>query len=513
LQKLDFKGNMFVILDADQRLESDALSKGFAYHEDYGIHATLPQTAYQYKELATPRALRAFKWMHRQVKASRALDGPSAGIKKLYPFQRAGVQYIIDNKYCLLADDMGVGKTIQVLAALKKIAAPTVLIVCPSHLKQHWADEIKLWLGADATIIHTGKDKVPKLGIIIVGYQMMKNIHIKKQLHRLMPFAVVVLDEIHYLKNRKSARMRCTLGHWKKEIGVIEGAERIILVSGTPLTNRPVELWTMVLRIFQKRWPHCYMDHVSFTTRFCGGFQLRGVWQDNGATNLVELNHLLRQRIMIRREKETVLPQLPDKIYTLFEVKPDKEAKKALFEEKEYHENAIRALGKGKLPPLDKMAQLRRILGTSKAKFAATWIEDALEDGVDKFVVFAHHRDAIAILQEKLADYNPVVIHGDVPIKHRADLVHAFQTDPDVRVFIGSITAASEGITLTAASHVAMVEIDWTPGRNEQAIDRCHRIGQDNAVNAYFFIYEDSLDAHVLKRSLQKGTNIKKVLK
>jgi len=513
MPNLDFQGNMFVLTGADIALESDALAKGFQHSEEYGVYATLPQTAWQYKQYATDKATRVFDWMQKQLKGSRALKSKNGLPLGLYPFQQAGVEYIVDNHYCLLADDMGVGKTVQVIMALKEIRPANVLIVCPSGLKDHWQREFKLWLNLEVNIIHKGTDAVSPKGITIVSYDMMRNETLKAALQDLMPFEVVVLDEIHYLKNRESKRTRCTLGHRVKEKGVLKGAKRIIAVSGTPLTNRPVELWPMILRIFSKRWPHCYLDYENYTKRFCSGHMQDGLWNALGATNLVELNHLLRQRLMIRRTKEAVLPQLPEKTYTVFAVKPDSVAKKALFEEKEYHEDAIIALKKGGIPAIEEIARIRHILGVSKAKFVAAWINDALEDGLDKIVVFAHHRAAIELLEEKLEKFNPVVIHGDVPIKHRGDLVEAFQTDPDVRVFIGSITAASEGITLTAASHVAMVEIDWTPGRNEQAIDRCHRIGQESAVNAYFFIYEESLDAHVLKRSLEKGANIKKVLK
>jgi len=513
MAKIDFQGNMFVFTGANQKLESDVLAKGFRHSEEHGIYATLPQTAWQYNSLATDRAMKAFKWMQRQVIASRATDTPNKGRESLYPFQRAGVEYLINNPYCLLADDMGVGKTVQVIVALHDLGEVNALIVCPSGIKDHWQQEFKKWLNADATVIHTGKDTIPSTGFTIISYDMLGSEGIKKQLYGLLPFDTIILDEIHYLKNRKSKRTRCALGHWKKERGVTEGAKRIIAISGTPLTNRPVELWPMILRIFPKRWPRCYLDYTSYTTRFCGGVTLRNEWQDRGATNLVELNHLLRQRVMIRREKEKVLPQLPEKTYTVFDVQADAEAKRALFEEKEYHEDAITAFDEDGLPPIGDMAELRRTLGVSKAKFVASWIADALEDGLDKIVVFAHHKDAIVVLRERLKDFNPVVINGDVPMKQRSGLVDSFQTDPDVRVFIGSINAAYQGITLTAASHVAMVEIDWTPGRNEQAIDRCHRIGQENAVNAYFFIYEDSLDAYVLKRSLQKGANIRKVLK
>jgi len=513
---LDFDKSMFILRNYSSALESKAIGIGFKHKHQYGVYCTLPQTAYQLRKYATDKCNRAFKFMQWHVKKSRQTTGVKLNFPingELYPFQEAGAEYICKSKVAFLADEMGLGKTIQVLAAISHIKPARTLIICPSGLRDNWQKEFSTWLPEYKThIISNGKEAVPDTQVLIISYDMIKKINIKSQLMRYyVPFDFIALDEAHYLKNRRSQRTKEVLG-FRGKAGVIVEADRIVAMSGTPLVNRPAELWPLIMRVFNSRFPECFMDYELFTKYFCGAFMLRNIWMDTGATNLMELRHLLRQRFLIRREKKQVLKQLPDKIYTLYDVQPDKEAQKALYEEKEYRASAITALKKGKLPPLEELSELRRILGVSKVKHVVEWIKDTIESGVDKIVIFAHHRDAITLLVKELKSYNPVVIHGGVTAKKRTEAVEAFQSNKKVKVFIGSITAAGEGITLTAASHVVFAEIDWVPGRNEQAIDRLHRIGQKGTVNAYFFIYEESLDAYILKRSLQKQANIKKVL-
>jgi len=137
----------------------------------------------------------------------------------------------------------------------------------------------------------------------------------------------------------------------------------------------------------------------------------------------------------------------------------------------------------------------QRLPVRGKMKQALAWIENFLESG-EKLVVFATHKATIHALEREYGTM-AVKIDGSVPSEKRQAIVESFQNDPKVRLFIGNIKAAGVGITLTAASNVVFLELDWTPALLEQAEDRCHRIGQPNAVNIYYILAADTIDAQI----------------
>jgi SWI/SNF-related matrix-associated actin-dependent regulator 1 of chromatin subfamily A len=131
---------------------------------------------------------------------------------------------------------------------------------------------------------------------------------------------------------------------------------------------------------------------------------------------------------------------------------------------------------------------------------------------VDKVVVFAYHKDVIEGLKNGLESHSPVTISGDTASSKRQEVVDRFQTDPKTRVFIGQITAAGTGITLTAASTVVFVETSWVPGEIAQAEDRCHRIGQKDSVLVQFLVFAGTLEEHQLRAVVDKKITIEKIV-
>jgi SWI/SNF-related matrix-associated actin-dependent regulator 1 of chromatin subfamily A len=139
----------------------------------------------------------------------------------------------------------------------------------------------------------------------------------------------------------------------------------------------------------------------------------------------------------------------------------------------------------------------------AKTPAALDYIRGVLESE-QKLVVFAHHHDVLHMLREGLAEYNPVMYTGEESQQAREDAKDAFQTDQNIRVFLGSIEAAGQGITLTAASTVIFVELDWVPGIMQQAEDRLHRYGQVNPVLVQHLVVLSSIDAKLSETLLQK---------
>jgi SWI/SNF-related matrix-associated actin-dependent regulator 1 of chromatin subfamily A len=200
---------------------------------------------------------------------------------------------------------------------------------------------------------------------------------------------------------------------------------------------------------------------------------------------------------MIRRKKEDVLDELPDKRYSYIPFKLNKNCeyykadKDFLNWIKETKGNkAVKTVSQAIF--LTKITYLRKLAVEAVLEDSIAWIKDFLETG-EKIIVFAIHKDIISILQNEFKK-KCVVVDGDTSLPNRQKAVTDFQNKKEITVFIGNIQAAGVGITLTAASTVVFLELPWTPGELEQASDRCHRIGQKNAVNIYYLLGQDTIE-------------------
>ena len=238
----------------------------------------------------------------------------------------------------------------------------------------------------------------------------------------------------------------------------------------------------------------------------------------DGATHLDELR-LYLSCLMVRRLKLDVLKELPAKRRQIIELPitgldPDLRARLVAAREHieliEEYATDVRRLESKIRAAWDDMAQLRHDAGMAKVPMAISLIRDAIAAS-GQVVVFAYHRDVINWLEHDLAEYFPAIVHGGTPLKTRQWAVDSFQKGGS-KVFIGQIQAAGVGITLTAASHVIFLELDWTPGMMSQAEDRCHRIGQTESVLVQHLVLENSLDAHMAKTLVRKQGVAEKLL-
>ncbi len=441
-------------------------------------------------------AREAMTGYHRAIDASQAaetareIEIPRLG-GELRPFQRAGVAYLIDHPQAILADEMGLGKTVQALAAIEARAGSgyPALVVCPASLRLNWEREAQRWLPGRATRaigVHGGgkaakaedERAIREADIVIVNYETVGK---HAPALRGRGFASLVADEAHYLKNGKAQRTRA----------VAELAEAIparYLLTGTPVVNRPAELISP-LRIVG-RFEQVGGSWRRFVERYCDGHKGRYGWDISGASNLDELGQKLRATCFVRREKADVLAELPEKTVSVVPIEYDRrayeQAHKAARDE-------IRAnLGAGSGEHLAAITRLRHAAAEAKLGAAAGWVGDFLESG-EKLVVFAHHRDIQQRLYEAFED-RAVRVTGEQSAEDRQRAVDRFQSDPDVRLIVCSIQAGGVGLTLTAASNVAFVELPWTPGELQQAEDRVHRIGQRDAVTVYRLVAPETID-------------------
>jgi len=407
--------------------------------------------------------------------------------KELYPFQYVGVRFAeLAGGRALIGDDMGIGKTIQAIAyaALHPENYP-VLVVCPANVKYNWTKEFKAWLPAlDIQTIKKGDDAIlDSAQVVIINYDL-----VKKQQRALMErgFNIIVFDESHYLKNAKAQRTKASLD-------IAKAAENVLCLSGTAITNRPLEFYT-TLNLLR---PIEFGNFFAFAKRYTDAKHNGWGWNFNGASNTQELHERTRA-FTIRRLKKEVMDDLPDKIRQTVEVEPNpSELKEYRDVHQWWMDQYMMHYESGGFPPgfvLNMLTELRHHAGRMKVSATADWVREYRDLTGKPIVVFAHHRDVIEMLSEELQEFSLGFITGEVNAEKRQVMVDQFQ-DGKLDVLVCSTIAAKEGLTLTAADTVVFVEREWVPGWEEQAEDRVNRIGQDaETVHAIYLTVKETID-------------------
>ncbi len=423
----------------------------------------------------------------------------------LFDYQKVGADFLCDNPAAFLADEQGLGKTLQVIAACDKLGLTKVVVICPAIAKINWRREFERWGTVEREVKVFSYDKITQ------------SKEVRNEIAKFEP-DVLVLDEVHYLKNRTAKRTKYIYGQYCRGDGLVKFADRVWLLSGTPLPSNVSDMWTHLRAIWQ--YPLNFTDFTTyFCKTWCGSFGLQIL--GNKTERMAEFKTVLKA-IMLRRKSEIVLKDLPPIWWqdTSIEVANwsdtkhiedprEKEAVDAILANALTNEDLSEKID-GIAPHI---ASLRRLTGVAKAAPIATQIAGELaDDAYDKIVIFAYHTDAIQTLYDKLKEFNPVVVAGGMPTAERQAAIDNFQTDPKVRVFIGQITACSTAITLTAANQVAFVEMDWLNSTNAQAAKRCHRIGQLKPVIVRVFSLANSIDEHVNKILARKAQMISEAL-
>lgn len=449
------------------------------------------------------------------VQASRAED---AEIKidglggELRPFQKAGVAYALAKKRCFIADEMGLGKTIEALATIQAAQAYPALVVCPASLKLNWQREAEKWLPGKTVSVLNGKNDngVFDADIVIINYDVLK-----KNLDALQAknFKAIVCDESHYLKNFKAQRTEAAKALCAKR-------DYRLFLTGTPLLNRPQELLSQLgamgrIEEMGGFWP--------FAKRYCRAYQSRWGWDMSGAAHLEELNEKLRATCYVRRNKKDVLRELPAKQRAEVPIAISNRAEYSRAEReliawlrdqavenktflesiKDLSEKEQRAVKNARADDvaekaaraerLVKIEALKKIAARGKLEAAREWIESFLETG-EKLVVFAWHRE---IVNEVASMFSCDSITGETSLEKRQAAVDKFQSDPETKIIVLNVQAGGVGITLTAASNVIFLELGWTPAVHDQAEDRCHRIGQEDRVTAWYLLAEQTIDQQI----------------
>lgn len=437
---------------------------------------------------------------------------------ELFPYQKAGAEWLSRNKLALLADEMGLGKSAQSITACDLVGALRVVVLCPASARVNWQREFQkfsLWR-RDFTIITKKDQKAHPDESVICSYDLSSQLVGEE-------FDVLILDESHYLKSPKAKRTQFVFG----KTGIVRYVDKVWALSGTPMPNHIGELWVLLYSFGATSFK--YEDWIQ---RFCTYYDGPHGRQITGTQN-IKTKEILKiiEPYMLRRKKEDVLKELPPIHFThtvveagkvdleiqdgftqwYFPENRESELMAKIDRERKTLETFVNALdletgnnrvSRDTMQILEAMAKsvstLRRYSALQKMEPVADFIEEELMFGAyDKVVIFAIHKDVIEGLRVRFRKYGSVTLYGNTDPKTRVRNIDRFQNDPKTQVFIGNIHAAGVAITLTAAHQVVFLEQSWTPGDNAQAAMRCHRIGQTKPVFVRFVGLANSIDEKV----------------
>jgi SWI/SNF-related matrix-associated actin-dependent regulator of chromatin subfamily A-like protein 1 len=425
---------------------------------------------------------------------------------KPFRYQIKGVNRIGDfGGRALLADEMGLGKSYQsIMYADLNVKHRPIIVICLASLKWNWQHEFAHHFKIRAEVLDGGKPPkgkpvdIPKA--LIINYDILRKW--QKWLKRLKP-RLIIIDECHKIKNPKAQRTKAT-----KQI--CKGVEKVICLGGTPLENRPIELWE-TLKLLR---PDVFKSKRKFAFNFCGPKLTPWGWEYNGATNLDELNALLKRTCMIRRLKKDVMKELPPVARHIIPLN--------IVKRREYNEASddlikwLRKLSPGKALRASRAKQfvragyLKRLAAELKLPAVFDWVDNFLETSKDKIILFAVHKNIISKLKDKYGK-QCLVIDGDVKKKDRHLILNRFKTDKTKRILIAQLSI-SVGWNATAASTVAFVELDYVPALHEQGIARAHRIGQKGKCQAYFLVGRDTIEERLCRILREKMLVVTAVL-
>jgi len=418
--------------------------------------------------------------------------------------QKEAIEKLAGSKRFILADDMGLGKTTATIIAALETGAKKILIVCPASLKINWQREIENYTDR-SVYISEGKNFSIEHDFVIVNYDILKNFYdLKSKTESLITqgnFDLIILDEAHYVSNGQAARTKLVNSFSKS-------CERVWLLTGTPMTNRPMNYFNLLALIespVAQNW-------MAYAIRYCQGYQFtagtRKIWNVTGASNLEELRDRTSRQVL-RRLKTEVL-DLPEKIITPVYLRLKSKLYEGLMGEYYDWYNKNPDESTSLTVQFSKLMKVRQVIAEEKIKDTIELAENILEQD-KKVIIFTNFTETL----NRIADHfgkQAVRLDGSTSKPQRQYAVDQFQDNEKIKVFVGNVKAAGVGITLTAAEAVIINDLSFVPGDLAQAEDRAYRYGQKNSVSVYYPIFDNSIEGIIYDMVNQKKQNIGTVM-
>lgn len=450
---------------------------------------------------------------------------------KLIKHQPPAVKFALSRSRSYLALAPGLGKTI-VAAIIAATLGKRCIYVCPPFLTLNTLEEFKKFAPSLHTKVLDNADWIVP-DVLIIPDSQLTNKEVRSYIRLFKP-QVFIGDEWHRYKTDSAQRSRAMNGYTDNrknppyQPGILDGKflEHIVVMSGTPMPNRPIELFST----FKKLAPEYinFMSKNEYGKKYCNAFKV--VSDYNGAVYGLDMTGCnkktfkkLMKRIrtkdaeredafMLRQTKDILgLPKLYEEPIILGLDMPKKlkslDAKLLkMYSPQDVLKWTIRKeMGLSEEDEDIHLMTYRRLLGQYKVKPSADYIKGLLEDDErNNLLVVAYHKEVIAGLAEKLNKYDPLIITGDVKPNKRQGIVKEYQSNKKKRIILGNLNAIGVGFTLTKANYIPLVEYAWDDGNNRQVIDRAHRIGLKHEVNAQYLVFRNSLDRSIIETLLDK---------
>lgn len=419
-----------------------------------------------------------------------------------YPFQEEGHQQIeLFNGRAIVGFEMGLGKSFQALYYLYHHPEITrTLVICPASAKWHWQHQALHHINLDSEIL--SHRKTPKRGtllkrcrLLIINYDILAWWRSWLSGNPETPDDkgydpdLVIIDEAHYLLNKNSGRTRAAKA-------ICKNRKCILALTGTPLINRPSELWP-VLNITR---PDLFPNFYPYAMKFCAPKRKPWGWDFSGSSNLEELHKILIQHVLIRKRKIDVLSDLPEKMLNIVPLPIDNrdEYNKARDNFLSWIRDTYpgREERAAKAERITQIGHLKRLAATGKMSYVIEWIQNFLQETDEKLLVFGIHIKILDQVQEKFRKIC-VRVDGSVIGEKRDFCFKAFNNDPKLRLFLGNIDAAGVIWSCSSSSNVAFIELPWSSAKVNQAIDRVHGVGRGipgHPVRAWFLVARKSTE-------------------
>ena len=436
----------------------------------------------------------------------------------LFDYQQSAALMMAGQSRFGLHDEMGIGKTATTIGAINASLATRCMIVAPAMLRENWIKEFDKF---STYPLRTVKAKTVhdfiawqrgRFDVLITSYEGA--VKYAKDFRKRGEFIDVIgMDEAHYLKNDEANRTRAILGRDSSGgfDSIVGYAEHAYHITGTPMADNPLDLYTFLK--FSNRIDRNFNEFVDrYFSKEVGTFKVK---YSPNPVMLPELKALLADARIARTHKDVglELPPIWLKEVLLEGGAIDLGELEANYPHLEQRiVEAIETNNIGLLE-LDYMSTVRRLVGKAKAQPYSKLLVDELDNGSGKRVVFCAHTEPLLYVHQYLEKhgYKSVVAYGDTTERDRQEAVRSFMEDPTVKVFIGNIKVAGVGLTLTESSEIDILESDWSPANNAQAIKRVHRYGQKNEVHARFITLANSIDVAVNKTVARKTASIAEI--
>ena len=436
--------------------------------------------------------------------------------RSLFKHQESAIKFLLKKNKSILSDDCGLGKTKSAIAAALLSGSEKILVICPANAKINWFREITEYIDEEmVTIVKSGFWQ-PKV-FTIINYDILNRFHEiedkrkKEEIKSFIneeKFDILIVDEAHMIKNKSSIRGKIVAQ-------ISENIERVWLLTGTPIANRPMDYYNLlkvckipVVDNFQ-HFAYRYCAAKSFNKKLASG-KVKRIWLTDGASNLEEL-HIKTKNYILRRKKEDHL-DLPPKIISPFYLELDdrKGYDNAFNEYVEWLKLEGRKLGPAR--QMTEMVILRKFISEQKVPLTLDMVNNFLEQSEDrKIIVFTVFTESLKKLKGELGDI-AVCHNGEMNEKEKQKSIDEFQTNPNKRVFIGNIISAGSAITLTASDTTIFHDIDFVPSNHQQAEDRNYRIGQEKTVNIYYPIFQDTIEEKIYEMLNRKKQIISTIM-